>query len=248
MAMNPPADWAAVFPTGDDFNDIALTTQLNPSMVGNTTITESGGVAAISGGLAPTDAGIILNNAALAPDLQFAVQHQVKLVSGLGGSEAEMLAVVQATPQPTVDTATNEASRRRIVAYQQDNGDAYISYIDALDHPWYWYADNWWTAPDPVNPWGTVAVNTTAIYDIFSDGTYWWIVVRDGTGAPLTTTVTALVPWSNVKNTSPDDRWLYWGEVYTDQFAASTESDWFYLRDFVDPEPTTVLGFQVTPP
>jgi parallel beta-helix repeat protein len=245
LAVDPPADWAAVFPTGDDFNDVALTTKLNTSVAGTTTITESGGVASIADGGQPEDAGIILNDAALPTDVQFTVQHQVKLVSGLPGSEAEMLAIVQDSSQSTVADSSTENSRRRIVAYEQDDGDAYISYVDPLDQQWYWYADAWSLVPDL---WGTVTVDTPAIYDLFSDGASWWIVVRDGTGAVLTTTATAPVPWSSVKNPGPDDLWLYWGEVYTDQFWASTESDWFYLRNFVDPEPTAVLGVQVTPP
>jgi hypothetical protein len=200
----------------------------------------------IAGGTANEDAGIILNAAALPTDMQIAVQHQVMLTSAGSGSEAEMLAVVQATAQPTVAPATEEDARRRIVAYQQDDGDAYITYIDPGDQEWYWVADAWSLTP---GAWGTVTLGTPVIYDFFSDGASWWIEVRDGTGTGvLTTTAAEPIPWSGVKNPTLDDRWLYWGEVYTDQFAASAESDWFYLRDFVDPEPTTELGYQVAQP
>ena len=43
-----------------------------------------------------------------------------------------------------------------------------------------------------------------------------------------------------------DPFWFYWGEAYTDFYFTDVKSDWVYVRDYVDPEPSTALGAEET--
>jgi CSLREA domain-containing protein len=246
LALDPPADWATVFPTGDAFDDDTLAAELTADVAGATYVEEASGVAAITGGTQETDAGIIINTAPLSASNQFAVQHQVTITGGIAGSEAEMLAVVESNAQPTVDDAEVEDPRRRIVVTQRvDDGEVCIFYMDTTPQTLYWDGAQWTTDPLAC---GSLGLASPAVYELYGDGTAWWIDVLDGSGAVLTTTQTDPVPWSSLEDSPSEDYWLYWGEVYTDQFWASTASDWFHLRDFVDPEPTTALADQMVLP
>ena len=244
LAAAPPASWAAAFATGDDFEDGLLTPDLTTSTTVGASVSEAAGVAEIDGGSTDPDAGIILKAGILPADLEFAVQHQAALISanGTGNPEAKVLAVVQASSQPTIAAAAVEDPRRRIVAYQRVDGASYIIYVNASSLPVYWNGSAWSTTSAS---WGTLALGTPAVYEFVSDGTNWSIVVSNASGTPLTTTT--LIAWSSVKDTS-ENRWLYWGEVYTDQYWAMTRSEWFYLRDYVNPEPSTALAGEVALP
>jgi len=67
----------------------------------------------------------------------------------------------------------------------------------------------------------------------------WHIKVSDASGTLLTQTDPVL--WSSVEGFS-NDAWFYWRKVYTGAYWADVMSDWVYLRDYVDPEPTSALG------
>lgn len=238
---SPPApaeSWAGVFMTGDDFEDGSLTAGLTTSVAGSAAITEQFGVAEINGGSTDSDAGIILNASALPTDKAFAAQHQAALMSGgpSGSSAAKMIAIIQDASPPIVAVDTVADPRRRIFAYQQVDGLAYIVYVATSSQLKYWDGATWSNA---AVSWGTLSLGTSAIYDFVSDGTDWWIVVSDASGTPLMTT--GPEAWSKVRDTS-GDLWLYWGEVYTNKYWATTQSDWFYLRDYVNPEPASALG------
>jgi hypothetical protein len=244
LASTPPASWAVVFVTGDDFEDGTLTPDLATPTAGSASVSEANGVAEINGGSTDPDAGIILNAGMLPADLKFVVQHQAALISanGTGNPEAKVLAVVQASSQPGVASTAVEDPRRRIMAYQRADAEAYIFYMDGSDQRVYWNGTTWSATEDS---WGSVNLGDYTVYDLVSDGTNWGIVVRNAGGTVLTTTTP--ISWSSVKD-STESRWLYWGEVYTDQYWATTRSEWFYLRDYVDPEPSTTLAGEVTFP
>ena len=151
----------------------------------------------------------------------------------LGQGKAEDAAIAGAAG-PGVEDETVEDARQRIVAYQRSDGLAYIVYMATSSQLKYWDGAAWSNAPVE---WGNLS-SGSAIYEFVSDGTDWSVVVRDDTGTVLTT---ASETWSKVSDTS-DDLWLYWGEVYTNKYWALTQSDWFYLRDYVNPEPSSAIG------
>jgi hypothetical protein len=113
-----------------------------------------------------------------------------------------------------------------------------IFYHQAVDDRQWWDGGGWSVTEAP---WTTLSLNTYYIYELISDGTDWRVVVSDASGATLTTTDAA--PWSNVLSNG-DPFWFYWGEVYTTHYWAEQRSDWIIMRDYVAPEPSTVLGVE----
>ncbi|KPJ58692.1 MAG: hypothetical protein AMJ46_13775, partial [Latescibacteria bacterium DG_63] len=237
----PPDDWANVFVMGDDFDDGTLTSGVDTSMAGTASITETGGEAFIDLTDQTEDAGIIVMVNALPSDRKFAIRHKTKLVSGGGDSNPEVktIGILESASTPPVETSANENPRRRIMAFQRVDGQAWIIY-NPSGAGVYWDGTQWVSG---WGNWGTLSLDTYYIYDLISDGTDWWVVVSDANGTPLTTTTK--VPWSNVQDNG-DPFWFCWGEVYTDFYYADQKSDWVYLRKYVDPEPSASAGNEET--
>jgi hypothetical protein len=238
-AGSPPDDWADVYLMGDDFDDGTLTTGVDTSVTGGQTISETGGEAFIdnTGGVI-ADAGIIVADSAIATDREFAIRHMTRLVSGGGPTNPEVkdIGIVESASQPTYADSSVENPRRRIVIYQRVDTDSKIFYFNTSSEQIHWNGSNWVSAS---SYWGTLSLDTNYIHELISDGTDWFIRVSQANGTVMTTTDT--VAWSSVlDNSSPF--WFYWGEVYTNFYYADVKSEWVYLRDYVDPEPTTSLS------
>ena len=124
-----------------------------------------------------------------------------------------------------------------MILLRTDN-QAQIIYVDTTGTLNYWdhSTSSWTTTP---TAFANLNLNTYYIYDLISNGTSWYVMVRTAFGAPVT--ITNPVTWASVQNLG-SNFWFYWGEIYTDQHWADQDSDWVYLRDYVDPEPLTGLG------
>ncbi len=245
FAVNPPDDWANVFRMGDDFDDGTVTGGLTASTSGAATITETGGEHVLSGGAAAADAGISVATSALVANKQFAIRNKVKVVSGggAGAPEAKMIGIVDSATQPTVAVAASEDPRRQIFAHQRvTDNEVRIQYYDTAGNPVHWDGTLWLP---PGGNWTALPLDTYHIYDLLSDGTNWQIVVSDATGTVLTTTDP--IAWASTWNPG-NDSWFYFGEVYTDFYFVDQRSDWVYLRDYVDPEPTVSLAAETAGP
>ncbi|HEY47536.1 MAG TPA: DUF2341 domain-containing protein, partial [Anaerolineae bacterium] len=244
-ASSPPDDWANVFMVGDDFDDGALTSDLSTSTAGTASITEASGEAFIDlGTTETTDAGIILKTTELPIDNQFAIVHKTKVVSGGGVSnpEVKLIGIGEDSSQYAVALNTVENPRRRIIDFQRIDTDAQVYYYSDPVTPNYWDGDAWQTGN---GFWGNLSLDTYYIHELISDGTDWYVRISDATGAEIE--VTAPILWSNTYDNG-ESFWFYWGEVYTNFYYADQKSDWVYVRDYVDPEPTTGLGGEVDAP
>src|SRR3990170_1224252 len=198
-------------------------------------------MAVIDGGLEDLDAAIIRADSPLPLDHQFAIRHQTKVVSAdtIAGADPELrlLGIVNDTFEPGVEDASVEDGRMRImVTHVATTEEMRIYYVDSFGSVAHWDGSGWWGGM------GSFASSPLDIYHVVemeSDGVDWWIRVLEEDGTLITQTDPA--PWSDVYGLT-DDLWFYWGEVYTDQYWGLQRSDWLYLRDFVNPEPTTSLG------
>jgi CSLREA domain-containing protein len=247
-ASSPPDEWASIFLVGDDFNDGSLTAGLSTSTNGAASINETGSEAVIDGGSANEDAAIVVGTNALASDRQFAIRHMINHVSGdtllpagCCNPEVKLVGIVDSSGQPTVTDDTIENPRRRVIAFHRadqnmepgEDLEAWLLYFDSGHNPIHWDGAAWVPGNDC---WTTLPLDTYYIYDLISDGTSWYFKVSDAGGTLLTQTTPVL--WTSVE-TFTNNAWFYWGDVYTTAYWHDTKSDWFYLRDYVDPEPTT---------
>ena len=241
-ASNPPDDWANVFMIGDDFNDGTLTTGVTTSTAGTASITETGGEAFIDLGTTEgTDAGIIVTGSGLPSDNRFAIRHKTKVISGggAGGPEVKAIGIGESAGSYGVDLNTNENPRRRIISFvTADTFASQIYYYYASDACNYWDGTAWQTG----NGWwtgGNLSADTYYIQELISNGTEWYVRISEADGTVLTTTTP--IAWADTYDTG-NDFWFYWGEVYTNYYYADAKSDWFYVRTYIDPEPTSALG------
>jgi hypothetical protein len=238
-AGSPPDDWANVFLMGDDFDDGSLTSAVNTSTSGTASVSEAGGEAFINlGANELTDSGIIVYNTAIASDRQFAIRHKTRVLSGGGVSNPELKAIgiQESAGVAAVDTSANENPRRRIIDFHRIDTLAQVYYFDGPGSANYWDGAAW----QPGNGfWGNLPLDTYYIHELISDGTDWFVRISDSGGTPITTTDP--IAWSTMYDTG-DPIWFYWGEIYTDFYYGDQRSDWVYLRDYVDPEPTSAVG------
>ncbi|MDD1670895.1 MAG: DUF2341 domain-containing protein, partial [Methanomicrobiales archaeon] len=152
--------------------------------------------------------------------------------------ETKTIGIVESASPATVVSAATENPRRRIVAFfRANNQQSYIMYFDTSGNPQNWNGNSWVSGD---NSWGTLQLNTYYIYDLVSDGTSWYIRVSDASGNAVTTTST--IPWASVKNGATGTFSFYTGEVYTDYYWVNQKSDWLYLRNTVNPEPTVAVN------
>jgi hypothetical protein len=238
-AGNPPDDWANVFMMGDDFNDGTLTSGVNTSSTGTASITESAGEAFIDLGInETTDAGIVVAANSLPSDNRFAIRHKTKLISGGGASNPEFkgIGIQESAGQAAVDTSANENPRRRIISFARVDTNAQIYYFDGPGSSRYWDGAAWQAGN---GFWGTLSLDTYYIHELISDGTNWYVCIRDVNGTAIETTTP--IAWASTYDTG-NPFWFYWGEIYSDYYYADVKSDWVYVRSYVDPEPTSTIG------
>jgi hypothetical protein len=243
-ATNPPDDWANVFMVGDDFNDGTLTSGMTTSTSGTASITETGGKAFIDLGNDVGDAAILVTTNSLPSDKKFAIRHMTNLVSGGpdGSTEVKTIGISQYNTRLTVADSSIENDRRRIIAFHRVDEEAWIIQDPNVDGD-SWTGSAWdgkWVK------WGDLSpLDTYYIYDLISNGTSWYVKVSDANGNEITTTTA--VPWSNIEDDPPGAPfWFYLGEVYTNAYYADQKSDWFYVRQYVDSEPTTSVAGEET--
>jgi hypothetical protein len=243
-ASNPPDDWANVFMVGDDFNDGILTSGITTSTAGTASISETGGEAFIDLGTDENaDAGILVSTNTLPDDKKFVIRHKTKLVSGGGISDPEFkgIGIGKSAGTYGVDTNTNENPRRRIISFiRADDSWAQIYYYSAFDFCYHWDGTAWQTGNGFWDQ-GNLSLNTYYIHELISDGTEWYVRISEADGTVLT--ITTPIAWANTYDTS-NDLWFYWGEIYTNFYYADVKSDWVYVRQYIDPEPTTSMGNQ----
>ncbi|MDD1671126.1 MAG: hypothetical protein LUQ67_07470, partial [Methanomicrobiales archaeon] len=223
----PPADWANVFRIGDEF-----------SKSGTSSITETGGELFIDMGTAETDSGIVITANPLPASKQFIIRHKTKIVSLGGTSNPELkgLGIYQLATQPGVTTSALENPRRRITMYHRFDGGSWINYNNSAAVDYSWVGGSWQSG---YSSWGPLSLDTYYIYELVSDGTSWYTRVSDASSTVLTTTTP--ITWANTQNTGTS-WWFYWGDPYTGYYYGDQKSDWVYLRDYVNPEPTSSLG------
>jgi hypothetical protein len=237
-ASSPPEAWANVFMVGDDFDDGSLTSDLAVSTAGTANISETSGEAFIDLGTEETtDAGVIVGKSQLPSDNQFAIMHKTKLVSGGGISNPEVknIGIQESVGQATVDTSANENPRRRIIDFTRVSTQAQVYYFDSPGSANYWDGAAWQTGN---GFWGNLSLDTYYIHELISDGTDWYVRISDAGGTEIE--VTTPILWSNTYDTG-NPFWFYWGEIYTDFYYGDQKSDWVYVRDYVDPEPSAAL-------
>jgi hypothetical protein len=240
-ASAPPDDWANVFMVGDDFNDGTLTNGVATSTAGTASITETGGEAFIDLGTNESaDAGIITTANSLPSNNRFAIRHKTKLISGGGVSDPEFkgIGIQESAGQAAVDTSANENPRRRIISFSRVDEQAQIYYFDGPGSTNHWDGTAWQTGN---GFWGTLSLDTYYIHELISDGTDWYVCIRDANGTVITTTTP--VAWASTYDTG-NPFWFYWGEIYTDYYYTDVKSDWVHLRKYLDPEPATSVGGQ----
>ena len=244
LSPPPPADMENVFLVGDDFNDGTLTVDLAFDTSGTASVYEDGGFgeAVIDGGSAAADAAILVDENTIPSSRNIAIRNIIKLESGSG--EPVLFGIAEDAFEPGVtDQATEDARRRISITHETTLGQVYISYIDTSSNPQYWSGAIWTPALTSFDQW---TLNEYHAIEFYSDGTNWWFELKDIWGTILEQSDP--IAWSAVKDNA-DDIWYYWGEPYTDvEFVDFISSDWLDVRDYVNPEPTTGLGTQETPP
>jgi len=241
-ASSPPEDWANVCVVGDDFSDGSLTSDLHPSSNGGVTITEIGGELRIEMGTSVSDASIVSTQ--LPTDRAFTLRHKIRRASS-SEDTLYVATIVQNPTQPvvTVNTAFNPTIR--IYFYEQlSAGSAQFSmqYRNSSDTRYRWNGSSWVTSSTMAYTGGTA--NAYYIAEIVSDGDEFALVLRDDSEALLTQTTP--IAWADVL--SPNNSlWVLWGEPYTSHYYLDARSDFFCLRDYVSPEPSTTLGVEGEP-
>ncbi|MFQ5922424.1 MAG: hypothetical protein ACE5M4_06235, partial [Anaerolineales bacterium] len=243
LAPLPPAAMENVFQVGDNFNDGTLVVDLAASTSGAGFIYESGGVAVIDAGNVATDAAILVDENTIPFDRKFAIRNIINLEAGTG--EGVLFGIAEDAFDPTVtDAATEDARRRIMVTHDATSQLVYITYVDSADTTWYWNGTSWVSTPG--TSYTTWALDDFHAIEMYGDGTDWWFEIKDLSGTLVEKT--GDISWSSVKDIG-GDFWYYWGEPKTDQeWIDFISSDWLDIRQYVNPEPTSALGFQEMPP
>ncbi len=240
-ATSPPEDPMGVFTLAEAFDNGTLVFDLVVATAGSGTAVEDLGFQeAVIDVPSDIDAAIILSESSLPLSRQFAIRHRTKYE--FGNFETTLLGIVEEEFEPDVaDNLTEDARRRIMVTHDADSDDLYVFYIDGTDTAWYWDGGAWTTTVASADLW---ALNTYHTIELLSDGTDWWIELRDEWGTLLQSTDP--VAWTNVQDLG-DDFWLYWGDPYDDQYNIFQSSNWINVRDYVNPEPAIALGGERTP-
>ncbi|MEW5854440.1 MAG: right-handed parallel beta-helix repeat-containing protein [Myxococcota bacterium] len=236
-ATSPPAAWDNLYLAGDHFSD----TNLSSTLV---TDDNNANVEVVNGELVQTGDGstsaaftVALADPLPTSGFHFRHKARVQTLSGAASPEAKLMGVVSEDQAPQTANQSTENPRRRLVAYHRHDGRAFIFYVNTSNAAIYWSGSAWGASAS----FATLPLGQDHVWELYSTGTSWQVVVTDANGAELTRTTP--VPWSSVKApASGDDLYLYFGEVYTDYYSATMTSGWVYLRPYVEPEPTTVLG------
>jgi len=231
-AANPPNDWAKVYDVGDDFNDGTVTSGLNTTTSGVASITETEGECFMDLETSDADAGMIVTNNPLPADKKFMIRYKVNLVSLGSSQELKTFSINQWDGRPTVCVNTIYNPTRRIHVLQ------YATYLklvyEGTGGRMHWNGTNWTSTVSTL----PCSVNTYYIWEFISNGTNWYVVWKYANETVIQQT--DLVAWSSVTDNG-HDWWFLWSEPYTNYWWGDIKVDFFYLRDYVSPEPTTNL-------
>jgi VCBS repeat-containing protein len=240
-AESPPEDWANVYKVGDNFDDGTLTDTLTPSWAGAATVAETGGELVIDMGTNSGDAAIV--STPIDASKRFVLRHKVMYIGSTGTvDDLNIAAIVQNATQPVVTVNMTFNPTFRVYFYQDRTGSFIMQYIDSSRIAHRWNGSSWQTSSPA--PWAyNGSIGTYYIAEIVSDGNQFYQVLRDGNGNVLTQTTPVL--WDQVLDDG-NPLWLVWGEPYTSHYWLDAKSDFFYLRDYVYPEPAVLVGEEDT--
>ena len=73
----------------------------------------------------------------------------------------------------------------------------------------------------------TATISDYHLAEFYSDGTEWYLVVKDQNGSTIMQTTPVL--WANTENTG-EDYWFFWGDDCTTYFHGDGESDYIYAN------------------
>jgi len=236
-AVNPPNDWAKVYNVGDNFNDGTITSGLNTTTSGVASITETGGECFMDLGTSDADAGMVVTENPLPTDKKFMIRYKVNLVSLGSGQELKAFSINQWDGRPTVCVNTIYNPTRRIHVLQ------YATYLklvyEGTGGRMHWNGTNWTSTASTLS----CSVGTYYIWEFISNGTNWYIVWKYANETVIGQT--DLVAWSSVTDNGYD-WWFLWSEPYTNYWWGDVKVDFFYLRDYVSPEPAINVGTEET--
>jgi len=237
-ATSPPDDWAKVYKVGDDFNDGTITSGLNTTTNGVASITETGGECFMDLGTSADDAGMVVTNNPLPADKKFIIRYKVKLVSLGSSQELKTFSINQWNGRPTVNVNTAYNPTRRIHVLQ------YATYLylvyEGTTGRRYWNGTSWTSSASPLSS----SLDTYYIWEFISNGTGWYIKWRYSNETIIQQT--SYVLWSAITDNGYN-WWFLWSEPYTNYWWGDIKTDFISLRDYVEPEPSTVIGPEEPP-
>lgn len=127
------------------------------------------------------------------------------------------------------------------VAFKND-GTFYVNYVNSGSTTYSWTGTEW---TDPGTFIGTYSANTYYETHIISDGTSWYIEIRDASGDLLHTTESDSIAWADTRAPAGDDDWfVVYGHAAIDWRAVITVDSIKHAGgDYYDTSPATTDTF-----
>jgi hypothetical protein len=211
----------------EDFDDGTLDSRFGTVSSGTCAFFENTatGFYQIDLGGSSSDAGIVYLKDPLDVTKPMTIKHRERILSSGGAHGWAMLDINQSSAHPECVSFGTLQPDQRIGVGMRSYNLLQIGYVKPDGNGMHW---------DPVNEeWTASSVGLTTPSDEFyttefhSDGTEWYVIVRDKNGSLLMQTTPVL--WSAVKNDG-DDYWFYWGDECTTYFYGDGESDYIYMN------------------
>ncbi|TET36060.1 MAG: hypothetical protein E3J72_09470 [Planctomycetota bacterium] len=212
----------------DDFKDGKLDSRFETDSSGSCSIYEDkdSGLFRADMGTSSGDAGIVYLKDALDVSKPITVKHRTRVLNANGLHCWNAFAIMQKAGYPQCVDLSTLQTQQRILVIMRSAGILQICYKNNSGgtSSWNQTAGQWVTAGAPEF---SSAVSDFHLVEFHSDGTQWYIIIKDQSGSLLMQTDPA--NWSDVENTG-EDYWFYWGDDCTTYFHGDGESDYIDIR------------------
>jgi hypothetical protein len=226
-SYTPAGDAVSIY---DDFGDGVLDSRFGTHSLGTCTFNENtgAGVFEVNMGTSSGDAGIVYLKDALDVTKPMTFKHRSRVLGATGMNGWSLFTLSQNTGYPQCGSGI--PNKQVILALMRapnmplHNGAIQIFYENAAGASMVWDETNTqWVPVTPTEPFIDVTVSDFHVAELHSDGSQWYMIIRDQAGTIIMQTTP--VSWSGMYD-SGDDYWFFWGEESTSYFYGDGESDY----------------------
>jgi hypothetical protein len=218
-----PANGSTVI--NEDFSDGTLDLPFVAIKTGNVTFNISGGILTMDMSGVATDSGLIVLTDHLDETKPMLLKTRIR-GSNISGTSSANFALGENTSASGILGGFDG----QIFVVQGNDGKILIDYNDNLngDHSWNAQTSSWISA-DPSKSYQGV-VGSYYTLEFHSDGTQWYIVLRDSSENLILQTTP--ITWSGTRNIAGKDYQFYFGEWSTGYYYADQDIDYIYADYF----------------